>query len=339
VTDASAAPRISVALCTHNGERYLEAQVRSILAQTVPVHEIVLSDDASSDGGVALVERIVGEHGAGEHGAAGRAHPVDLVVLRNPEPLGVTANFEQALRRATGELIALSDQDDVWRRDRLARAIDAFAARPGLQLVASDAQLVDERGRALPSSLFGTLGVTGATLARWAAGGATAELLKRNLLTGATMLVRRELVERAAPFPASWVHDEWLAIVASCSGGAGIVERRLIDYRQHGANQIGVTELGLAGRFGRLAEPRAERNARLLARAGDLAARLPELVPGDARLAGEVAGKLAHERVRSALPVRRRARLAPVLAEWRTGRYGRFGLGAQDVLRDLVQPA
>jgi len=69
-----------------------------------------------------------------------------------------------------------------------------------------------------------------------------------------------------------------------------------------------------------------------------LAERLPEL-PGIApERVGEVREKLAHERVRSALPAARWRRVGPVLREWRTGRYVRFGLGAQDILRDLVQP-
>jgi glycosyltransferase involved in cell wall biosynthesis len=315
---------------SHNGARFLEPQLRSILAQRLPVAEIVLSDDASSDDTVALAEAIVAEPRDGA--------PVELVVLRNQTPLGVTANFEQALAAATGEFIALSDQDDVWRPDRLERAMGVFDERPGLQLVASDARLVDGDGHPLGGSLFGTLGLGDATLARWAAGGAAAELMRRNLLTGATMLLRRDLVARAAPFPASWVHDEWLAVVASLTGGAGIVAEPLIDYRQHGANQIGVTTLDLVGRFGRLAEPRSFRNARLLDRAGALADRVPALVPGDERIARAVEAKLAHERARSALPAARLARVLPVLREWRAGGYSRYGLGAQDVLRDLVQP-
>lgn len=327
VDGSRGAPRISVALGTHNGARYLEAQLRSILEQTTPVAEIVLSDDASRDDTVALAERIVALR-----------PEVELVVLRNDVPLGVTANFEQALLATTGELIALSDQDDVWRPDRLERAVRAFEVRPALQLVASDARLVDGAGAPLGGSLFGTLGIDGATLARWAAGGATAELLRRNLLTGATMLLRRELVDRAAPFPGSWVHDEWLAMVASLTGGAGIVAEPLIDYRQHGANEIGVTALGLGGRLDRLRAPRTERNARLLARARDLADRVVDLVPGDARAIREVSAKHEHELARSVLPAERRARVAPVVREWSAGGYTRYGLGLQDVLRDLVQP-
>ncbi|WP_308796724.1 glycosyltransferase family 2 protein [Agromyces silvae] len=338
MTDASAGSpaasdttSVSVALGTHNGARYLAAQLESVLAQTYPVREIVVSDDASSDDTVALAERLVAEHrSAGRH--------IELVVMRNAPALGVTANFEQALRATSGDLVALSDQDDVWRVDRVERAVRAFAARPQLQLVASNARLVDERGDELPASLFETLGITAGVLARISAGGAPAELLKRNLFTGATMMLRRTLVQRAVPFPASWVHDEWLAIVASLTGGVGVVDEPLIDYRQHGANQIGVTELGLGGKLGRLRAPRTERNMRLLARARDLATRLPGLIPDDAWALRQAAEKLAHESARSALPPGRLGRVAPVMRELRTGRYSAFGRGAQDVLRDLVQP-
>lgn len=330
-------PRISVALGTHNGADYLAEQLGSILAQTRAVDEIVLSDDASRDGTVELAERLVVEHRE-------RTGPVvpELRVLRNDPPLGVTANFEQALAEASGDLIALCDQDDVWRPDRIERALAALEARPGVELVASDARLVDGAGAPLDLRLFETLGIDEQAVARLERTPFD-ELLRRNLLTGATMLVRRELVARARPFPSSWVHDEWLAMVAATGGGVAVVPEPLIDYRQHGANQIGVTKLRIDGKLGRLRAPRTARNARLLARAADLAARLPAIVVArdpDAPRAVEraVADKLEHERARSALPAGRLARLAPVLREWRTGRYVRYGRGPQDVLRDLVQP-
>jgi glycosyltransferase involved in cell wall biosynthesis len=342
--DAVAAPRVSVALGTHNGARYLAEQLGSILAQTRPVDEIVLSDDASRDDTVAIAERLVAEHRA----ASGAGTPA-LVVLRNDPPLGVTANFERALAEASGDLVVLCDQDDVWRPDRIERALAALAARPGAELVASDARLVDAAGAPIGLRLFETLGVDPGVIARLESAPLD-ELLRRNLLTGATMLVRRELVERARPFPASWVHDEWLAIVAATGGGIVVADEALIDYRQHGANQIGVTKLSLDGRLGRLRAPRTERNARLLARASDLAQRLPAILErraadasagtdaGTSALASIVDDKLEHERVRSALPPARLRRIAPVVREWRTGRYGHYGRGAQDVLRDLVQP-
>jgi glycosyltransferase involved in cell wall biosynthesis len=323
--------RVSVALGTHNGEAFLDEQLASILEQSHPVDEIVLSDDASTDGTVELAERLVAAHRA----SGGRA---ELRVLRNRPALGVTANFEQALRAATGDLIALADQDDVWRPDRVARALEAFAERPERQLVASDATLIDAEGVELGRSLFATLGLDDAVRDRLDGSDAFDELLHRNLLTGATVMVRRDLVHRAAPFPGSWVHDEWLAIVASVTGGLAVLPDRLIGYRQHGANQIGVTELGWSGRMAKLREPRTDRNARLLARAADLAGRLPGIASVDASVTERLAAKLEHERVRSALPAARLRRVRPILREWRTGRYASYGLGAQDVLRDLVQP-
>ena len=327
-----AVARVSVALGTHNGARYLRQQLESILRQTSPVDEIVLSDDASSDDTVALAQRVVDEHRT----ISDAATPA-LVVLRNASTLGVTGNFEQALRAASGDLIALCDQDDVWHADRVARAVAEFAARPEVDLVAAEARLVDEAGEPLGSSLFETLGVDHELRRRLASQAAFAELLKRNVLTGATMMVSRSLVERAAPFPASWVHDEWLAMVASVGGGIAVVSDPLIDYRQHGGNQIGVTRLAAGGKLARLREPRTERNARLLARAEDLAERLPVIAPAPGVHAA-VQAKLAHEVMRQGLPHGRLRRASPVWREWRSGAYQRYGRGAQDVLRDLVQP-
>jgi hypothetical protein len=173
---------------------------------------------------------------------------------------------------------------------------------------------------------------------RLASDAAFGELLKRNVLTGATMMVTRRLIELAAPFPASWVHDEWLAIVASVAGGIAVVPEPVIDYRQHGGNQIGVSRLGPGGKLARLREPRTARNAALLARAEDLAERLPAIADGDPAVEAEVRSKLDHERMRQRLAAARVRRLAPVWREWRSGAYERYGRGAQDVLRDLVQP-
>ncbi|MFD4423060.1 glycosyltransferase family 2 protein [Agromyces sp. NPDC058484] len=327
-----ARPRVSVALGTHNGATYLREQLESILAQTHPVGEIVLSDDASRDGTVELAERVIEEHRATD------AATPSLVALRNPVALGVTANFEQALVAASGDVVALSDQDDVWHPDRVERGLAALARRPGAEVAAAEARLVDDGGAPLGRTLFETLGIDEALRRRLESDAAFDELLKRNVVTGATMMVARSLVQRASPFPASWVHDEWLAVVASVGGGLAIVADPVIDYRQHGGNQIGVTRLGPGGKVARLREPRTDRNARLLARAQDLADRLPGIAGDDARVAASVRSKLAHELVRRQLPARRLRRIGPVWREWRTGAYGRYGLGAQDVLRDLVQP-
>ncbi|TFC34533.1 MULTISPECIES: glycosyltransferase family 2 protein [unclassified Cryobacterium] len=327
-------PTVSVALCTFNGAAYIAQQLRSILSQTTPPSEIIVSDDASTDGTLGILERVRAEWLADGGDAA-----VDFRVIRNAVPLGVAANFEQALSECSGELLALSDQDDVWAPGRVQIMIGEFMRRPKLQLLHSDALLVGGDGNFLGRTLFTTLGITETEKRDVHQGRAFDVLLRRNIVTGATVMLRRDLVDRARPFPEAWVHDEWLAMVAAATGTVDFLGDTLVDYRQHGGNQIGVTSLDAAGRLSRLQAPRTQRNARLLARAEALDDRAPGLVPvpSDAYLR-LIAAKAAHERARSALPSARLRRVLPVLRQWRTGGYARFGLGPQDVLRDLVQP-
>lgn len=322
---------VSVALCTYNGEQFVGAQLRSIFGQTRLPAEIVVSDDASTDGTLAVVERVFDEF---------RGVGVRTRVIRNATPLGVVSNFEQATLATDGDLVALSDQDDVWRPDRLELVASRFDADPDLLLLHSDARLVDGGGAPLQHSLFEALEVSETERAEIHGGRAFRALMRRNLVTGATAVMRRSLVDRAAPFPAPWVHDEWLAAIAAGLGRVDVVEESLIDYRQHGSNQIGASKLGLRGKLGRLVEPRGDRNRYLLERATVLQARLDALGddvdPGIRAVARE---KVAHHRARVALPARRVSRFAAVLREARTGRYLLYSRGYADLVRDLVQPA
>lgn len=309
-------------------------QVASILAQTRPVDEIVVSDDASGDGTVEIVEALVAE--AGDDAPA-------LTVLRNDPPLGVVGNFAQAIHAATGDLIALSDQDDRWVPEKIAHLVAVFEARPQLTLVHTNARLVDASGAPLGLSLFEALGVTRDELAGERSGRAFDVLMRRNLVTGATTMFRASLRDIAEPFAPSWVHDEWLAILAAVTGDVDVVDAQLIDYRQHGGNAIGASKPGPRDLIARLREPRSPRNARLLARAEALVERLdhiavlhPERVPAAHRDAARA--KLAHERARSALPANRLRRIGPVLRAARAGDYSRYGRAKYDILRDLVQP-
>ena len=164
-------------------------------------------------------------------------------------------------------------------------------------------------------------------------------LLRRNVTTGATIVFRRSLVTRAKPFPESWVHDEWLAIVAAMFGEVGIIEDPLIDYRQHGSNEIGAARPTLKVRLGRLREPRRERNRSLLARAESLLNHLEQYGSDLPKSTVERArGKVAHERFRSELPAVNVLRLVPILRTAASGSYRAFGRARNDLLRDLLQP-
>ena len=321
---------VGVALCTYQGARFVETQVRSILEQPQAV-EVVLGDDGSTDGTVEIVRHTV---------AASDRDDVDLRVLPIGERLGVTANFERTTQALGTDLIALSDQDDRWRPGRLDAIVERFEDDPGLLLTFTDADLVDAAGAPLGSTLFGFLELGEGELTAIREGDAFSAFIRRNLATGATVVFRRELLAAALPFPSAWVHDEWLAVVAAALGGVAVVEDQTIDYRLHGGNQIGVSTPTLRHKLSRTLERRGERNQLLAVRFEELARRLEKLdgVPVARRTAAHA--KAVFESRRAKFPSNRLRRALPVLRLAATGEYGRYASrGTADILRDLIQPA
>ncbi len=137
------------------------------------------------------------------------------------------------------------------------------------------------------------------------------------------------------------MHDEWLAVIAAATGRVGVVREATIDYRQHGRNQIGVTEPTLRYKVSRVLEPRGDRNTKLARRFAVLADRLGAL--GDAVPASYVSAarkKADFEAKRAAMAPNRLRRVGAVLGLARRGLYGRFASrGRSDIIRDLLQPA
>ncbi|CAM5508091.1 glycosyltransferase [Leifsonia shinshuensis] len=324
---------ISVALCTHNGERFVGRQIASILDQTRQADELVLSDDASADGTVAVVMDAFEQARL-----AGRAVP-ELIVLRNPEPLGVTANFEAALAACSGDLLVLSDQDDEWEPDKLQRLEEGFAARPGLLFLHSDAELIDDAGTPAGGTLFGALEVGEAERAAVHSGAAFGVFLRRNLATGATSAIARELLALSRPFPAEWVHDEWLAIQAAARERLDLTERVLTRYRRHDANQIGAGDPTLRHKVSRVLGTRGDRNLRLASRSAVLRDRLAEAADVPRGHVAAAAAKAEFERTRAAFPASRLRRFLPTLRLALGGDYARYASrGRLDIIRDLLQP-
>jgi glycosyltransferase involved in cell wall biosynthesis len=324
---------VSVALCTHNGARFVEEQLESILAQTVPVREIVLSDDASTDDTVDRARRTVGDRAV-------------LTVLRNDPPLGVTANFERAIRATTGDVVVLSDQDDRWRADRVERGLARLRAQPGAELCFSDARLVGPAGDPLGGSLIERLQPTPAEQAALADGDLFDALVRRNLVTGATVLFRRTLLDAALPFPREWVHDEWLAIVAAATSSVVFEPDTLVDYRLHEANVIGMRAPTIGVKVRRVLEGDAGRTAGLARRADVLAERLAALGERPSfdrvrrtRVAATATEKARIEGRRAGLAPARWRRVVPVLRLLVEGSYGRYtSQGRFEAIRDMLQP-
>ena len=124
--------RISVAMATHNGERYLRDQLESIARQSRQPDEVVISDDRSSDSTLAVAEVFA------------RRAPFEVIIVRNAETGGYGENFLRATEHCSGDLIAFSDQDDVWHVDKLLRCEAPFLTDPGLALTGHSTPIVDE---------------------------------------------------------------------------------------------------------------------------------------------------------------------------------------------------
>jgi glycosyltransferase involved in cell wall biosynthesis len=242
---------LSVALCTYNGERYLPEQLASIAAQTEHPDEVVIVDDGSSDGSLGLVQ-----HWANDV-------PFPVHIDRNPTNLGSTKSFEKALSLCTGDLIMLSDQDDVWYPDRLAKSKAWLAQNPNMDAVFSDADLIDSNSQLTGQRIWDLVQFTPEAQQQWRQGLAHELLFSGYLVTGATLTIRRSLLPSVIPFPTHvqyLIHDAWISLVVALKGKIGFIAEPLIRYRQHASQQVGFQSGGprvtLTNRFQR---SRAER--------------------------------------------------------------------------------
>lgn len=322
-------PRVSVAMCTRNGASFVGEQLRSILEGRILPDEIIISDDASTDNTIQIIQEELSSAPSG----------VEWRLIRNEWPLGVTKNFEQAVQACSGDLIALSDQDDVWVSDRLSSVISVFATHPRLLLLHSDAILVDANRRPLDSLLSQSHLISDAERSEIASGREFNVLIRRRIVTGATVVFRRSLLDTAAPFPTNWVHDEWLGIIAAGLDGADYLPQPLIEYRQHGMNEVGVRKRGRLEKFGMLLAPGGARNRRLLERSEQLVNRLEAAgaqVPDDFLTLARK--RRDHDAFRASLTPEHRSRVIPIFRRvWRQD-YAMLSRGKKDILLDLIQP-
>jgi glycosyltransferase involved in cell wall biosynthesis len=219
---------ISVAMCTYNGSKFLNEQLKSIGEQTKLPSELIICDDASSDS-TAEVVKVFAERA-----------PFPVRFVRNEITLGSTKNFEQAICLCSGDAIALCDQDDIWHRDKLKRMAQVVESEPDVGGVLSDALLIDEESQPLSDSLWERRQFTPRMLAALNDSGAALLFMERNPATGATFLFRSKFVKQVTPIPEEWVHDAWIAFLVATQSRLRALPERLISYRLHPAQQIGL---------------------------------------------------------------------------------------------------
>jgi glycosyltransferase involved in cell wall biosynthesis len=217
--------KLSVCMATYNGSRYVHEQIASILPQLEEGDELVVVDDCSQDDTANEVQRFTDSR---------------VRLVRNDRNCGVIRSFERALQMASGEIMFLSDQDDVWREDKVQKTLEAFSADPRVTLVVSAVQLMDVGGKHVPD--------TDRNRARFR-GGVVATIMKNNY-QGCAMAFRRAVIDAALPFPAGIpMHDSWIGLVNEVVGQTKFLDEPLVRYRRHGQNATGNGRLSLYHRI------------------------------------------------------------------------------------------
>ena len=203
---------VSIIMCTYNGEKYINEQLKSLVDQTYRNIEIIIVDDVSKDATVSIVKKWMEKD--------------DRISLhQNKKNLGYNLNFEQALTFGTGEYIALCDQDDIWYPYKVERLLEKFDTEDVVLVHARSVELIDgelkyPKGQVLP--IF--------------KGNDPKKLIYDNQIGGHRIIFKRSLVEKIIPVPPNMFYDWWIGVVATCNGYINGSEEYLVQYRIHGAN-------------------------------------------------------------------------------------------------------
>jgi hypothetical protein len=307
--------RISVVLCTCNGQAYLARQLRSLADQERLPDELLIFDDASTDATADIAGRF----------ASTAPFPVQFRI--NPVRLGTTGNFQSAIAAASGEIIACCDQDDVWYPEKLARLAEAFACTDA-DLVFSDADLVDAELRPLGQRLWQSIGFTAPAGQLWRV------LLRFNAVTGAAMAFKGSRRDLLLPIPAGWSHDGWIGLLLSMLGKCQWIDEPLWCYRRHPAQQIGPAPATLAGR---IAQARRMDRQYFQSLADNFTAVVDRIGPRAIEFAAArgLRDKILHCRLRAAMRAPGSNGPGLMARELFSGRYWTCGLGLRSLAQDL----
>jgi len=220
--------KISVAMCTYNGEFFLQDQLNSIRSQIRLPDELIVVDDCSTDTTINILNQFVNRH------------LFPIFVYQNDKNLGATKNFEKAINLCSGDIIVLSDQDDVWMPDKLAEIERVFKENSDIGYVFSNAEIVDKKMRSLGYTLWEAVGFTSRQFHQYQKGNQVKILLSHNVVTGDTMAFRSYFRNLIIPIPDLWIHDYWIAFILSSISKGFPINKQLIKYRQHPNQHIGV---------------------------------------------------------------------------------------------------
>jgi len=204
--------RISIAMATYNGARYLKAQLQSFTDQTRHPDELIITDDCSTD----EIETIVRDFA--------QTAPFKVLFSRNEQNLGYCGNFNAALMKTTGGLVFLSDQDDVWFPEKIEHMVSVAERNPDALVLMNDAALTDGELNEVGLTKIGQIRSAGISM--------------DGFVMGCCCGIRRELLDLCMPIPAGFKgHDNWIVWLAEGLGGKIVDDKVLQYYRRHESNE------------------------------------------------------------------------------------------------------
>lgn len=309
---------ISVAMATYNGERYLQTQLDSLSSQTRLPDELVICDDDSLDSTIEIAERFA------------KSSPFNVKVFRNTNRLGSVKNFELALTQCTGEIIALSDQDDIWLPEKLAKQGGLMEKNSGIGGVFSNAFLMSAQSVRTGQTLWNVNNFSPADQDELRSGGRCPAAVTGKKALGCTLMFRANLMKKIVPIPPIWEHDGWIAWMISVYSRLYAIPEPLIQYRIHASQQFGVARRTLLSRL-------HTKPAQYLNYANQLAEileRTSTYAPPDKEIDACLHRMMSYSRMRGTLPKNRFRRLSTVISNW--NQYPQTINGALSALKDIA---
>lgn len=220
---------IDIAMATYNGEKYISEQIDSIVSQSYQDWVLYISDDGSTDKTAEIVNDFVLQDSR-------------IKLVNKDRQGGVVSNFNKALEHTTSEFIVLSDQDDLWPKDRLKVLLEAILKDNSSQprLIFTDLTLVDEEGAIIADSFYKENSIKPLENIR------RYNLLWKSTVYGCTTIFNRALLNIALPIPTgAHMHDQWLAMKAQQNEGLAFLDVPTVMYRQHSNNVVGGINKGI----------------------------------------------------------------------------------------------
>ena len=198
-------------MCSYNGERFIKEQIDSILEQSYSNFELIITDDCSSDKTIEIIKNY-------------QENDSRIKLYQNEVNLGFVKNFEKAISLCSGDYIALADQDDIWKKNKLEAFIENIEENV---LIYSDALLIDEHSESMGKELIRPTNLL-------VSGSNNRAFLLGNCVSGNTLMFKKELVEYILPIPKEVsFHDIWIAFVASTYGSINFTDEAMTYYRRY----------------------------------------------------------------------------------------------------------